>query len=236
MKIALCLSGQLRNVQSTYSWFKSNVFDCNSSHIIDTFVHSWFDKNTIGNVHYAANHIPNSVIACDPIPDNVINQVYDSYNPIVFQLEHQKQFDEKNYNTRKLLDAIPQNGLSRLYSLYKSVKLKNYYEIENNIQYDLVMVTRFDLMLLAPVIFDNFINNGIYHPGNSPHGFNVCCVIGKSSDINVYSKLFNLVDDVFNTGIYWCDELLAIQHCNMQSLAIYDFNIPTKLNRGILCK
>ena len=137
MRIALCFSGQLRNVKSTFDkWYKQNVLDVNQHHQIDVFVHSWFDKNSVGSVYYAANEIPNSVQGSDPLPENVIQQVYDCYNPIKFELQHQKTFDEKNYNDRRLHGAVPQNGLSRLYSIRRSIMLKLDYELENDFKYE----------------------------------------------------------------------------------------------------
>lgn len=235
MKVALCFSGQFRNVEPTYyQSFKSNVIDINSHHEIDCFVHGWFNKETVGSVEYAANRIPDSVIACDPIPSNIISQVYNLYNPVRMELQHPKIFDDKNYNERKLLDAVPKNGLSRLYSLFRAVKLKREYEEENNFKYDVVVVTRYDLVLQKPVLFDIVTGRGIYHPGYSPHKFNVCYVMGDTQTIDNYSYLFHNVDAVYSTGVDWCDELLALRYLQLTETPVYDFGVPCTLNRGTI--
>lgn len=233
MKVALCFSGQLRNVKSTFEkWYKPNVLDPNSHHDIDVFVHSWFDKNTVGGILYAANEVPNSVVACDPIPTDIINQLYEIYNPVKCVLQKPLTFDEKNYNTRRLHGAVPQNGLSRLYSLKQSVLLKLEHEEEHNFKYDLVISTRFDFTFKKPFLFDLVTNRGVYHPGFSPHHFNVCYAMGDSDSMNTYAGLYDHVDDVFNTGIHWCDENLANKFCEMCGIPVYDFAVPNGLNRG----
>lgn len=233
MRIALCFSGQLRNVESTYyQSYKQNVIDANPQHQIDCFVHGWFDNTTVGSVFYAANHVPDSVVACDPISNDIISQVYTLYNPVRLELQRPQVFDEKNYNERKLLDAVPQNGLSRLYSLFRAVKLKSEYEEENNFSYDVVVTTRFDFVFQQPISFDVVTNKGVYHPGYSPHGFNVCYAMGDSETMNTYSYLYYNVDIVFNSGATWCDELLALRYLQLTNTSVYDFSIPCTLNRG----
>lgn len=234
MRVALCFSGQLRNVKSTFDgWYERNVLQPNKEHEIDVFVHSWYDNNTVGNVYHAANEIPNSVVASDPIPENVVQQVYDLYNPVEFHLERPRVFDEKNYNNHRLHGAIPQNGLSRLYSLYRVMSTKVSYELDNKFTYDVVACARFDFTFKEPFNF-NIVQqpNAIYHPGYSPHGFNVCYAMGNSTAMNTYGQLYNYVDDVFNTGIPWCDENLARTFIQMTGMKSIDFHVLNGLNRG----
>lgn len=233
MRVALCFSGQLRNVKSTFDgWYKPNVIDANSEHQIDVFVHSWYDNSTVGKVYYAANHNPTYQPANVPIPTDVIQQVYESYNPVKLELERPKNFDINNYNTRKLIDANPQHGMSRLYSLLQSVKIKSQYENENHFKYDVVACARYDFMFGSAFNFNIVNADGVYHPGYSPHGFNVCYAMGNSTSMDMYANLYNVVDDVYNTGINWCDEILAKQYLEMNNIAIHNFSVQTNINRG----
>jgi hypothetical protein len=233
MRVAICFSGQLRNVKSTYDIsYQQHVLEANTDHQIDIFGHSWFDKSTVGTVYYAANRDPKYQPASAPIPTDIIQQLYDCYNPIQLRLEHQKQFDTKNYNERKLPDAVPSHGISRLYSLMRSVQLKALYELENDFMYDVVVCARYDLMFRAPFNFSLVKSPGVYHPGHSPFGFNVCYAMGDTHSMNVYANLYNQIDEVYATGINWCDELLALKYLQMNEIPIYDFNIPTNINRG----
>lgn len=233
MRVAVCFSGQLRNVKSTFDgWYQQNVLAPNNHHRIDFFGHSWFDKETIGTIHYAANRNPNTVVASDPVPENVVQDIYKLYNPVVLQLQHQKYFDEKNYNERRLPDAVPQNGLSRLYSLMRSVQLKKQYEVENGFEYDVVACARYDFMFLEPFRFDMVVNDVVYHPGYSPHGFNVCYAMGKSKIMDIYANLYTYIDTVFSTGVYWCDELLTMKYLELCGIPVQSFDVRNNINRG----
>ena len=63
---------------------------------------------------------------------------------------------------------------SRWYSHMKSVELKQKYEIENNITYDFILVSRFDNCFLAPFEFSTYENDCFYSASwEHPH-----CVTG----------------------------------------------------------
>lgn len=233
MRVALCFSGQLRNVQTTYeqSW-KPNVLDVNQHHQIDVFGHSWFDKTTVGTVYYASNPDPFYQPANAEIPSNVIQQIYDAYNPIKLSLEHQLEFDDRNYNEHKLPGATPKNGISRLYSIYQANTLKRQYEESNNFRYDIVVCARYDFVIKEPMLFDQVTQYGIYHLGYSPHGFNVCHAMGQSQAIDLYAELYYHYDDVYRMGNVWADETISLGFMRAVNLPVYDLHIPNGINRG----
>lgn len=233
MRVALCFSGQLRSVQDTYEqWWKPNVLDVNQHHQIDVFGHSWFDKTTVGTVYYASNPDPFYQKASKEIPTNVIQQVYDAYNPVQLLLEQQLEFDDKNYNDRKLPGAIPKNGISRLYSIYRANALKRQYEEDNHFRYDVVVCARYDFIIREPMLFDSVTEYGIYHLGYSPHGFNVCHAMGQSQAIDLYAELYYHYDDVFRMGNVWADETISLGFMRAVNLPVHDLHIPNGINRG----
>ncbi len=59
--------------------------------------------------------------------------------PKLYIFEKQKEFKEN------------ENFYSQAYSMKRSVELKKKYELENNIKYDLVFVSRMDLLCLRPI-------------------------------------------------------------------------------------
>lgn len=232
MKIAFCFSGQLRNVYSTYEqWFRPNVIDVNKEHDIDFFGHSWFDKNSVGSVYKAANRVRDAVDANAPVPHNIIQQIYDCYNPVAIKLQRQVEFDEKDYNDRKLPDAVPLNGLSRACSIFKVAELKRQHETDNNFVYDVVVFTRYDFQLKEPFNFSMVKEQAVYHPGYSPHGFNVCYAMGPSQIMDYYSALYPNIDKVYRSGVVWCDELLASGFLKLINVPTIDFHILNGINR-----
>lgn len=231
MRVAICFSGQLRNVQSTHErWIKPNVIDANAEHQIDFFVHSWYDNTTVGTAYTASNNT-DVVVTSKPVPDDIIQQIYTCYNPISVELERPIKFDARDYNERRLSGAVPENGISRLWSLWKANQLKKEYEAMHQFQYDVVACARFDLGYLRPFSFNLVREKGIYHPGHSPHGFNVCYAMGDSQSINQYTNLLLDYDKVYRSGVTWADELLASGYLNMLTIPIYDCDIPTQINR-----
>lgn len=150
MKIALCLSGQIRN------W--KNCFDSINTQIIqkyncDVFIHTW---DTIGNPvphHYVKNFVHNNQL--------INTEIIQKYKPKKIQI------DNTNYDffKNKIPNSRFYNTLMMWYSIYNSNKLKCDYESENNFVYDVNIRCRFD------TFFENFEindikNNTIYLPPN----------------------------------------------------------------------
>ena len=233
-RVAVCFSGQLRNVKSTYEiGYKPNMWDTNTNCQIDVFGHSWYDKNTTGMIYTAANRMRNTIPACSPVPSDIIQQVYESYNPIQLYLQQQLVFDEKDYNERKLPDAVPEHGLSRLYSIQRANEARLQHERNMDFVYDLVIFTRYDFVIMEKLLFDVIgKETGIFHLGYSPHNFNVCFTMGDPQSMTKYAQLYNDIESVYKRGVFWCDELLALNYLQYQNIPIYDLTIRNMINRG----
>jgi hypothetical protein len=229
MRIALCFSGQLRNVKQTYEqYWLPNVLTPNAHHQIDTFVHSWYDKSTTGTSFVTAG----GGIGSHPTPANVIQDIYDIYNPVTMVLQHQLPFDEKNYNDNKYPMIIPKFTLSKMYSSWMCNQLKSVHEGSQNQRYDVVAVARFDWAFQQPVLFDAVTTPGVYHPGLNPHGINVGFVMGDSTSIDRYNMLFHDVQSVYDAGVPFCDEILAQAYLGHLNIPIHNLQTPSTINRG----
>jgi len=145
MKIALCLSGIVGgkkgkdgiggdiDYKCCYDYYYKNIISNND---VDIFIHSWSVK-----------HKEN------------LNKLY---LPKKSFFEPQKKFPfnksllffggKGKKNVEKYSPLIN----SRFYSSKEVISLKKSYEKENNFKYDFVMVSRFDLMWLIPLNFNNF--------------------------------------------------------------------------------
>lgn len=147
MKVALCLSGLSSGLnhkhgglpvsfKSEASNYKKYFIDENNA---DVFFHSW------ANAHE--------------------REIIDIYNPVRYLFEEKKTFKKPTIynfiyniygfvfghkNTTELYRL--NNIYSRWYSLYKSISLLNDYQVENGIEYDFILLSRFDLTLLS--LFD----------------------------------------------------------------------------------
>ena len=128
MKIALCLQGLSSgwndkgnevNFTKSYDYLKQNILDKND---VDIFIHTWNDDT------------------------DKMDEIKKIYNPVSSIFEKQIIFAEPIAPKGALSNETNKvhSIKSRWYSHMKSVELKQKYEIENNITYDFVLVSRFD--------------------------------------------------------------------------------------------
>lgn len=229
MRVALCFSGQLRNVRQTYEQsYLPQILTPNSHHQIDVFSHSWYDKTTTGTQFITAG----GGVGSNVTPANIIEEVYQLYNPIATILQQQIQFDERNYNDNKYPMIKPMFTLSKMFSTWLSIQLKINHEAMYNFTYDVVAIARYDWIFHQPVAFDIVQAPGVYHPGCNPHGINVGYVMGDSSSMNHYASLFHNVSSVYDRGVPFCDEILAQEFLLYTNTPIHNFAIPSTINRG----
>ena len=229
MRVALCFSGQFRNVRQTYEqYWLPQILQHNAHHHIDVFVHSWYDKTTAGQTFMTAG----GGVGSHATPDNVIQDIYELYNPVAMSLMQQLSFDERNYNDNKFPMIIPRFTLSKMYSAWACNQMKARHEVDHQFRYDVVAVARFDWAFQQPVFFDKVTQPGIYHPGLNPHGINVGYVMGDSPSVDLYNELFWKVQSVYDMGVPFCDEILAEAYLNLIGIPVHSFFTPSTINRG----
>lgn len=135
MKIALCITGQPRHWKKCYqSWF--SVFNQSDKNIdLDIFFHFW-DSNTLPGPASGSHH--KKVDIQEQI--DIIN----AFSPKKYIFE---EYSETTLITNSDVNhKVPWWGIAQFESLYKVANLKRQYEIEHNIQYDVVVKLRGDLI------------------------------------------------------------------------------------------
>ena len=150
MKVALCLSGQIRNWKKCFDSIEKQILE---KYNCDVFIHTW---NTIGNPvphHYDINFKHNLEL--------IDMDILKKYHPKKIKID----FPNYELFKNKIPNSRFYNTLMMWYSVYNSNKLKCEYEYENNLIYDVNIRCRFD------TLFENFeINevkeNTIYLPPN----------------------------------------------------------------------
>lgn len=158
MKIAVCISGQIRTWRKCYkSWFL--MFDelkerkyPNMDVEIDYFIHTW-DFNTVPPHKWHELGFPNINWAKKffKVDDSDLNEIIDIIKPIKYLIEDSNVSDtRKNVIDKRGLQYENTNGVvvswasSQLYSIMRCGQLKRDYEIENNFEYDACVKLRFD--------------------------------------------------------------------------------------------
>lgn len=241
MKIALCFSGQPRDIDIIYPYIKQSILDKND---VDVFVHTWWDPNNLSH---------NSVI-----PDRVhktfsvdaIDKINNLYKPKRILTEAPKVWNEKYQITEKQLTEGPSwvhdvdGGVevgkkylcsmtnSMFYSIMMSNLLKEQYSIENNIEYDFIVRCRFDFSPHIDIDFksidlkDNEIlchSTGL--PYAMPHDW---FAIGNKHSMNAYCGVYYHINEIIKQSIedegWWCNELHIKHHLKNNNIKIIHKN------------
>jgi hypothetical protein len=157
MKIALCLSGQPRNIKIGYKFIQKYILDPNKLYEIDIFCHSWFDSQEIGKSYSSAQQYEYGYVG--KVEENIDKFIINNIKPKKYIIE--KQIDFNDYSKTFISHSNAKQDMlsSMFYSMYISNKLKKEYEIENNFIYDLVVRTRYDLAYFEPITFLSYKNS-----------------------------------------------------------------------------
>jgi hypothetical protein len=140
MKIALCLSGRPTFLKKGYQSLYDKIL---SKYNVDCFIHTWWDSNQENTSAY----FPPSLSYGRKYfwEKDTLEFIQKKYNPRIFLNEPQIEF--KIYPGINYGMGSPQHIHSFMYSLYYSNELKKFYESKNNFKYDMVIRSRFDIML-----------------------------------------------------------------------------------------
>lgn len=194
MKIAVCLSGQLREWE--YGWENQKWFwTKNKDFKVDFFAHTWdYSKDRPAlSKGYTRRDITKS-----------------EYDKFVECFDIKKSI----YDTKKITEFQGSDHWGGLfYSFVQSIILKREYEIENGLEYDLVIKSRPDVvfhpdMFLHPQPYDD---GTVYttHGGLMPPEFN----------------MMNFNDCVFAANSRTMDKLINLFHYRMHKINVEEDNV-----------
>lgn len=223
MKVAICISGQPRNVHKGFTYIEPNLLAHNDC---DVFIHMWWDEEQIGKPYInAGGHT-----VTGPIEGNMLEDIVKMYNPVLMHHEPQKDFDEKDYAERAYPAIKPASSLSQKYSAMKAHELRR----ETGREYDAVVRLRFDLALQTLICVSNYDLNVINVPNRCPHpgGIDDTFAIGNSANMDVYGNLYTHIDELYHSNVPFCDEILLGQYLGRNNIPVKRHNIIYDLLRG----
>ena len=220
MKFAICLYGQPRNYKLGIKHI-TEFMKKNNNHSFDFFLHGWIDKDKMS---YSINYQPK-----DPkylqINDEyeVINDLLLNYSPKKFKFEKSiKEFDISLIKNSKLYANSCQgsrnnihNVLSQLYSRNQVRNvLEEYLSQNKNIEYDMVIMCRYDIKNSINLIIENFDKTITYAAGsvfNNKYTIPDNFIIIPTSIFLKWFKLFeNLVFIMNNEDV--CKKLNSVDN------------------------
>jgi hypothetical protein len=222
MKVAVCISGQPRNVQATYPHIYENLIEPNNA---DVFIHSWIDPNFIGRRPVSSG----GVIASDVIPSNIDQIILDLYQPKAYVFEPHVEFDGSKFEERKYPQIKPKNSISQRYSVFRSIALAMTHD-----NYDCIVRIRFDWAIGVPIEVMDFDLSRLICPGDCPHpnGINDQFGFGNTDVMMCYGGLYYNLDNLYDAGLPFCDEILLYHHMISNGFEISPINIPYQIVRG----
>jgi hypothetical protein len=226
MKVALCISGELRNFNDdklVENLHKYIIDDLNPDVFISTWEHVGYSIHQTENL----NKIPTNFTVDE------LHKIYKNIKGLNIENIESWLNSNDNQNLKNIFREWRIHGhgnynvattIPHFYKVYDSYMLKNNYEIENNISYDVVIKMRPDLLFVNH-INKNIKNNTVYHNNFGPPGWHWA---NRIYDIFFYSdnKTFNtiakswldlesLLRDSFDNG---CGKMDACRTFFLQSL------------------
>jgi len=198
MKIAVMMHGMSGNtnkygtgnqldVDISHGHFVENILKCNPEDQVDIFMHSW---SLDSEKRLTELYSPKSKLFEE--------QIHFDFEYIVGDPSKPMNEGKTENGVFKGAENIRFHSLfSRWYSAKAVNDLRLQYEKINNIEYDLIILTRFDLAYLYPVVFSKFDYEKIYTispPSN--HGFHDLFFVGGSDVINTLCEMFNFVSSI----------------------------------------
>lgn len=211
MKVALLLSGKIRDGIKNYRFLEKNLL---SKYNVDIFINYSYDDED--NEDYTAFQIEKKFK-----PKLIRYHPYE--NEFASYLEKFVEFPFSN-------DVRPTNFFKMLYGYNHANNLKNIWEEINGFKYDIVIKSRFDLKLIEPVDL-RLVNNSIFIPIGWDHldGYNDLFAYGDSDSMNYYFGLYNNVLGYLKSGIELHPESLLKYHLEIGFTDVYRFYLNAKL-------
>lgn len=190
MRIGLVLFGHLRSFRSTHDSYKQFLKTLQRSGDVDVFCHTWNIEESVTASWWKENK-PGDI---PPATVNE-NEIKEKYQPVRYIIEPSRQFDGSGYSINS---SIPVAGiLSMLHSQQQAFRLLEEYSAANNVNYDVVIKARYDLLYEIAPGFSQLINKCIeddclYLPTSNPYELG-----GSFSDVFVLGTM-KLVKEYFS--------------------------------------
>lgn len=189
MKTALILSGQFRDAKRSFDSIKRFILD---PYKPDVFISSWLNPSKI---------VPSAWFGNTPDDDCDVSDIISMYSPKSLIMETFDDAPESFYQQQsRILDSSLSPGagtktlnvFSMWYKKHSANQLKIKWETQNSFKYDVVILSRFDLVFLEDPSIE------ILPPGKIkiPQGFDWCDGIGDlfafgdSLTMDEYFKIF----------------------------------------------
>lgn len=228
MKIAVLLSGQPRYIKKYAPELLNNLIIPNNA---DVYCHSWLtDPNKPFRTGRGWKN--------EKIEQDAHDDILKIYNPKKYSFEPEIIFPTRNidwttthnkgYGSPEAGDEVRTYFNNGYYSMWNSImkchNLKDQYEIENHILYDVVIRCRFDLGLHEVIDITQYdLNNKIWTKEHATDELrNDWFFFGNNINMRLICNIYNSIDYLYNRYNIFVNEFFFKKTCDI-------FNIETPI-------
>ena len=218
-KIAVCISGHLRQPLQGYEKFNEMVIIPNSHNCeFDFFIETWDTDD------WRKGKFPTQDISS--LTTETIEGVLQLYRPMLTRIQKNIVFDTSRYQHHIRPGDVKKNSRGEhipamYYKILKSNELKLSYETDFGFEYDLVIRHRSDFALTHPLILNDDIFKKIKdtifvanHKNATPTWYSDVFAFSSSQNMNYYSSLINHLDFLVEKYQIFRPEPLLYFHLN----------------------
>lgn len=211
MRAAVCISGQPRFLREAFNGLNNYLIKPLGA---DAFIHAWFDPAKVGEPYVGSKWTLNRT---GVILENTDKIIRDLYNPIRCIIEPPIKFeiDVKKYEARRSKDQSIEGSFAMFYSIKQANELKRQHEIAGGKKYDIVFRARFDTVMFGRLwgLSQRDLTKVWYR--HSQFQIPVICDqfgFSGSGIMDKYSTVFDYLDQYFNDGVQFGNEIMLTHH------------------------
>ena len=214
MRAAICFSGLPRSFKSVFEAHKKYMFNVLEKQGIkyDIFIHTWNNKVKYpkflpdeGNVDEIIKLYKPISYKIETYDDNKVKELY-----INSKIDKYHEYIGRDNNYNDIADwvgggLLTNNTISLFYGLNESNNLRKQYELNNEIEYDIVIKTRFDNIMFDKLNIDTLSNeaNTVFCPmGYEPDDrerlgtVNDILAVGNAKSMDIYMSLYTRLSEL----------------------------------------
>lgn len=228
MKIALCLSGHLRNFEKTYPALSFHLI---KNYDVDVFIHTW-DK-----LGFSCAFKTDQTLNDTSTKESEIRRLYKPKSMIIepsdFVEDLKRQGDEYAPHLRNEPKHVGHMA-SMFYKIYACNELKNKYQRDTGTQYDWVIRCRADLLFQSNVEIPKEQKAGVVwtpRAGSSPDWCNDQFAIGSPNEMDLYSSVFFDISEYFRSGGEFYPEKFLVWALQKKKLTSEFWNVHFSIYR-----
>lgn len=244
MRIAICIAGYMRSYEELFNNFSRFILNPikEQGHSYDIFISTYDELNSKSsfsykegaNFNYKRFNLEHIRELYNPKSINVEN--FDSISE-VFNIQNFDRLIDLNKLNHNIHDNGILFGLSMHYKRYLCNQLKIQYEMVNLFKYDLVLLIRPDIFWLKPLNVESLDKNKIYCRDVGYDYFFISSSENIDKICDVHMNIENICkenkDLEFNGFPLYCPEFFLEKHLN--NIKISDLRVGLGEDCSLLC-